>query len=45
MSSHHSRAVERVRPKMMAVIAIMAGLLQITWSGGIVPSRAAQGRQ
>src|ERR1019366_157010 len=27
-------AVERVRPKMMTVIAIMAGLLPILWSEG-----------
>jgi Cu(I)/Ag(I) efflux system membrane protein CusA/SilA len=27
-------AVERVRPKMMTVIAIMAGLLPILWSTG-----------
>jgi copper/silver efflux system protein len=27
-------AVERVRPKMMAVVAIMAGLLPILWSEG-----------
>jgi copper/silver efflux system protein len=27
-------AVERVRPKMMTVVAIMAGLLPITWSAG-----------
>jgi len=27
-------AVERVRPKMMTVVAIMAGLLPILWSGG-----------
>ena len=27
-------AVERVRPKMMTVIAIMAGLLPIMWSTG-----------
>jgi Cu(I)/Ag(I) efflux system membrane protein CusA/SilA len=27
-------AVERVRPKMMTVAAIMAGLLPITWSNG-----------
>ncbi|MCB1929595.1 MAG: efflux RND transporter permease subunit [Rhodocyclaceae bacterium] len=27
-------AVERVRPKMMTVVAIMAGLLPIMWSGG-----------
>jgi Cu(I)/Ag(I) efflux system membrane protein CusA/SilA len=27
-------AVERVRPKMMTVVAIMAGLLPITWSTG-----------
>jgi AcrB/AcrD/AcrF family len=27
-------AVERVRPKMMAVVAIMAGLLPIMWSTG-----------
>jgi Cu(I)/Ag(I) efflux system membrane protein CusA/SilA len=27
-------AVERVRPKMMTVIAIMAGLLPILWSMG-----------
>ena len=26
-------AVERVRPKMMTVVAIMAGLLPILWSG------------
>jgi len=26
-------AVERVRPKMMTVVAIMAGLLPIMWSG------------
>jgi Cu(I)/Ag(I) efflux system membrane protein CusA/SilA len=29
-----SGAVERVRPKMMTVIAIMAGLLPIMWSSG-----------
>lgn len=28
------RAVERVRPKMMTVVAIMAGLLPILWSHG-----------
>jgi Cu(I)/Ag(I) efflux system membrane protein CusA/SilA len=28
-------AVERVRPKMMTVVAIMAGLLPIMWSAGI----------
>ena len=27
-------AVERVRPKMMTVVAIMAGLLPILWSAG-----------
>jgi Cu(I)/Ag(I) efflux system membrane protein CusA/SilA len=27
-------AVERVRPKMMTVVAIMAGLLPIIWSTG-----------
>ncbi len=27
-------AVERVRPKMMTVVAIMAGLLPILWSSG-----------
>jgi copper/silver efflux system protein len=27
-------AVERVRPKMMTVVAIMAGLVQILWSTG-----------
>jgi Cu(I)/Ag(I) efflux system membrane protein CusA/SilA len=27
-------AVERVRPKMMTVVAIMAGLLPILWGGG-----------
>ena len=27
-------AVERVRPKMMTVIAIMAGLVPILWSDG-----------
>jgi Cu(I)/Ag(I) efflux system membrane protein CusA/SilA len=27
-------AVERVRPKMMTVVAIMAGLVPILWSGG-----------
>ena len=27
-------AVERVRPKMMTVVAIMAGLLPILWSTG-----------
>ncbi|MFY9261166.1 MAG: efflux RND transporter permease subunit [Gallionella sp.] len=29
-----SGAVERVRPKMMTVVAIMAGLLPILWSHG-----------
>ena len=29
-----SGAVERVRPKMMTVFAIMAGLLPIMWSHG-----------
>ena len=29
-----SGAVERVRPKTMTVVAIMAGLLQILWSTG-----------
>src|SRR5688500_8973119 len=29
-----SGAVERVRPKLMTVIAIMAGLLPIMWSTG-----------
>jgi Cu(I)/Ag(I) efflux system membrane protein CusA/SilA len=29
-----SGAVERVRPKMMTVVAIMAGLLPILWSEG-----------
>jgi Cu(I)/Ag(I) efflux system membrane protein CusA/SilA len=29
-----SGAVERVRPKMMTVVAIMAGLLPIMWSSG-----------
>jgi Cu(I)/Ag(I) efflux system membrane protein CusA/SilA len=29
-----SGAVERVRPKMMTVVAIMAGLLPILWSTG-----------
>ena len=29
-----SGAVERVRPKMMTVVAIMAGLLPIMWSTG-----------
>ena len=28
----HAGAVERVRPKMMTVVAIMAGLLPIMWS-------------
>ncbi|CAG0979112.1 Cation efflux system protein CusA [Methylophilaceae bacterium] len=28
-------AVERVRPKMMTVVAIMAGLLPIMWSSGV----------
>jgi copper/silver efflux system protein len=28
-------AVERVRPKMMTVVAIMAGLLPIMWSNGV----------
>ena len=32
-------AVERVRPKMMTVTAIMAGLLPILW--GRVPARAS----
>jgi Cu(I)/Ag(I) efflux system membrane protein CusA/SilA len=27
-------AVERVRPKMMTVVAIMAGLLPIMWGNG-----------
>ena len=27
-------AVERVRPKLMTVVAIMAGLLPIMWSSG-----------
>ena len=27
-------AVERVRPKIMTVVAIMAGLLPILWSSG-----------
>ncbi len=27
-------AVERVRPKMMTVVAIMAGLLPIMWASG-----------
>ena len=34
---HHAimeGAVERVRPKMMTVVAIMAGLLPIMWSTG-----------
>ena len=34
---HHAimdGAVERVRPKMMTVVAIMAGLLPIMWGGG-----------
>ena len=30
----HAGAVERVRPKMMTVVAIMAGLLPILWSTG-----------
>jgi copper/silver efflux system protein len=30
-------AVERVRPKMMTVVAIMAGLLPIMWSTGTGP--------
>ncbi len=30
----HEGAVERVRPKMMTVIAIMAGLLPIMWGSG-----------
>jgi len=30
-------AVERVRPKMMTVAAIMAGLLPIMWSHGTGP--------
>ena len=37
-------AVERVRPKMMTVVAIMAGLLPIMWgtgSGSEVMSRIA----
>jgi Cu(I)/Ag(I) efflux system membrane protein CusA/SilA len=29
-----SGAVERVRPKMMTVVAIMAGLLPILWANG-----------
>jgi copper/silver efflux system protein len=31
---HSAGAVERVRPKMMTVVAIMAGLLPILWSEG-----------
>jgi len=29
---HHEGAVERVRPKMMTVVAIIAGLLPIMWA-------------
>jgi len=32
--SDHERAVERMRPKMMTVVAIMAGLLPIMWGTG-----------
>ena len=43
-------AVERVRPKMMTVTAIMAGLLPILWSdrhrlGGDAAHRRADGRR
>ena len=43
-------AVERVRPKMMTVVAIMAGLLPIMWSHGtgsevMQPHRRADGRR
>src|SRR5260370_18985682 len=34
-------AVERVRPKMMTVVAIMAGLIPILWS----PGTGSEGRQ
>lgn len=37
---HHAimlGAVERVRPKMMTVVAIMAGLVPILWSTGSGP--------
>jgi hypothetical protein len=30
----HGGAVERVRPEMMTVVAIMASLLPIMWSAG-----------
>ena len=30
-----SGAVDRVRPKMMTVVAIMAGLIPILWSTGV----------
>ena len=43
-------AVERVRPKMMTVVAIMAGLLPILWStrhrrGGDAAHRRADDRR
>ena len=31
---HVDRAVQRVRPKMMTVMAILMGLLPIMWSAG-----------
>jgi Cu(I)/Ag(I) efflux system membrane protein CusA/SilA len=34
-------AVERVRPKMMTVTAIMAGLVPILWSAGTGPRSCA----
>ncbi len=30
----HEGAVERLRPKLMTVVAIMAGLAPILWGGG-----------
>jgi Cu/Ag efflux pump CusA len=43
-------AVERVRPKMMTVVAIMAGLLPIMWGyrdrlGSDEPDRGTNGRR
>jgi Cu/Ag efflux pump CusA len=37
-------AVERVRPKMMTVVAIMAGLLSVMWSTGIESTGTGRAR-
>jgi Cu(I)/Ag(I) efflux system membrane protein CusA/SilA len=34
LAAVHDGAVERLRPKLMTVVAIMAGLAPILWGGG-----------